>query len=174
MGSQYAVSGKWFFIHFTENSGMAFGMEFGGNYGKLILSLFRIIAIGAIGWYIWSLAQKKANTWLIISISLIFAGAAGNLIDSAFYGMFFTSSELFQMAHFLPSGGGYSSFLHGNVVDMLYFPILEGHFPSWFPIWANEQYIFFRPVFNIADSSITTGVCMLLVFQKKFFKETQA
>ena len=161
---------KWFIIHFTENSGMAFGMEFAGRFGKLFLSIFRIIAISAIGWYIYTLIKKKTHPGLIICISLIFAGAMGNLIDSAFYGMIFSESS-FHIAHFLPAEGGYSSFLHGSVVDMLYFPVLSGHFPSWVPFWGSEEFIFFRLVFNIADSSITTGVILLILFQKKFLSE---
>lgn len=164
------IFNNWFIIHFTENSGMAFGMEFAGRFGKLFLSIFRIIAISAIGWYIHTLIKKKAHSGLIICISLIFAGALGNLIDSAFYGMIFSESS-FHISRFLPIEGGYSSFLHGSVVDMLYFPIFQGHFPSWVPFWGTEEFIFFRPVFNIADSSITTGVILLILFQKKFLKE---
>jgi signal peptidase II len=173
LGQEFSVLGDWFIIHFIENNGMAFGMEFAGEYGKIILSIFRIIAIGAIGWYLFSkLIKNKVASGLIISVSLIFAGAIGNLIDSAFYGMIFNDSY-YQVASFFSEEGGYSSFLHGKVVDMFYFPILEGTFPSWFPFWANEEYIFFRPVFNIADSSVTTGVLMILVFQKRFFKKEE-
>jgi len=159
----------WFRILFTENNGMAFGMEFGGQTGKLILSIFRIVAIFGIGWYLAHLIRTKVHSGFVLCIALILAGAIGNLIDSAFYGIFFTGSE-YQIAQFLPSGGGYASFLHGRVVDMLYFPIIQGHFPSWFPIWGSDQFIFFRPVFNIADSSITIGVVIILLFQKTFFK----
>jgi len=167
---EISIIDKGFIIHFTENSGMAFGMEFAGRFGKLFLSIFRIIAISVIGWYIFTLIKKKAHSGLIICISLIFAGALGNLIDSAFYGMIFSESS-FHVSRFLPAEGGYSSFLHGSVVDMLYFPIFQGHFPSWFPFWGTEEFIFFRPVFNIADSSITIGVILLILFQKKFLKE---
>lgn len=169
LGQEFKVT-DWFFIHFTENNGMAFGLELGGSTGKLILSIFRIIAIGAIGWYLYKIIKDKVPTGLVISIAMIFAGALGNLIDSAFYGLLFNESY-YQVAQFLPQEGGYAGFLHGKVVDMLYFPLIEGHFPSWFPFWGGEEFLFFRPVFNIADSSITVGVAIILIFQKKFFKE---
>ncbi|MDP4207466.1 MAG: lipoprotein signal peptidase [Bacteroidota bacterium] len=169
LGEEYHVLGNWFIIHFTENNGMAFGMEFGGSFGKLLLSSFRIFAVGGIGWYLVHLIKTKAHTGFVISIALILAGAIGNILDSVFYGMIFSDSY-FQIAQLFPANGGYSSFLHGRVVDMLYFPILKGHFPGWFPIWGSEEFIFFRPVFNIADSSITIGVIIILLFQKQFFK----
>jgi signal peptidase II len=168
LGQEIHVLGNWFIIHFTENYGMAFGLELGGSAGKFFLSLFRIIAVIGIGWYLRHLVQHKRHPGLITAFALIFAGAIGNIIDSAFYGMIFSESN-FQLSHLFPPGGGYAGFLQGRVVDMLYFPIIEGHFPSWFPIWANEEFIFFRPVFNIADSSITIGVLMILLFQKKYF-----
>lgn len=165
--------GDWFIIHFTENPGMAFGMEFDGQYGKLFLSIFRIVAVTGIGWYLYTLSKNKnIHKGYIYSWALIFAGAIGNIIDSAFYGMIFNDSN-YQVAQFLPPEGGYSSFLHGKVVDMFYFPIIEGHFPQWFPFWGGEQFIFFRPVFNFADGSITVGVLIILFFQKKFFKEKE-
>lgn len=169
LGQEYKVLGNWFTIHFTENYGMAFGMEFGGGYGKLFLSLFRIVFVIAIIWYLYKLTRTKYDSLYVITLSLIIAGALGNLIDSAFYGMVFNSSE-YQVAQFFSAEGGYSTFLHGKVVDMLYFPILEGHFPSWFPIWGNEDFIFFRPIFNIADSSISIGVLLWIIFQKRFMK----
>ncbi len=168
LGEEYRVAGNWFILHFTENNGMAFGMEFAGRYGKLFLSSFRIAAVAGIGWYLYDLVRKKAPMGLLISISLILAGALGNIIDSSFYGLLFSDSN-YEIASFLPKGGGYAGFLHGRVVDMFYFPILEGHFPSWFPIWGTEEFIFFRPVFNFSDSSISVGVFMILLFQKKFF-----
>ena len=171
LGEEINVLGNWFIIHFTENEGMAFGMRFGGDSGKLILSIFRIIAIIAIGWYLLKITKRKENPGLIFSMSLIFAGALGNIIDSAFYGMIFSESKFHDVAVLFPPEGGYSSFLHGKVVDMLYFPVLKGFYPQWFPFWGGQDFIFFRPVFNIADSSITTGVLILIFFQKKFFKK---
>lgn len=171
LGEEYHVLGNWFIIHFTENYGMAFGMEFAGGYGKLFLSIFRIIAVSAIGWYLVSLTKKgDASLGYIACISLIFAGAVGNIIDSAFYGMLFSDS-MFQLSQFLPEDGGYAGFLHGKVVDMFYFPIIEGHFPQWLPFWGGEEFLFFSPVFNIADASITTGVLSLVLFQKNFFRK---
>jgi len=170
VGEERAVLGNWFILHFIENNGMAFGMEAGGKAGKLILSLFRIVAIIGIGWYINYLMKQKATTGLILAISAIMAGAIGNIIDSAFYGVLFSESY-FQPAVFFPPEGGYSSFLHGRVVDMLYFPVISGHWPDWSPIKPGQSFIFFRPVFNLADSAVTTGVLIILVFQKKLFKE---
>jgi len=168
LGQEYKIA-DWFIIHFTENNGMAFGMELGGSYGKLVLSVFRIVAICAIGWYLVKIVKSKASTGLIISIAMILSGAIGNIIDSAFYGMIFNESYYQVATIFSPEH--YSSFLHGKVVDMLYFPILHGQFPQWVPVWGGETFEFFRPVFNLADSSITVGVVIILLFQKKFFKE---
>jgi signal peptidase II len=174
MGESHAVLGNWFLLHFTENEGMAFGMKLGGNYGKLLLSLFRIFAVIIITWWLYRVTRKGAGTMLVVCISLILAGALGNIIDSAFYGLIFNDSTYMQVATLFPTGGGYGSFLHGKVVDMLYFPIIETHYPSWFPIWGGEEFVFFRPVFNIADSSITTGVMILIFFQKKVFEAVAA
>jgi signal peptidase II len=173
LGQEIHVLGNWFIIHFTENNGMAFGFEFGGNWGKLALSLFRIAAISAIGYYLYQLIKSKANNGLILCLALILAGAIGNMIDSAFYGVIFNESY-FQLAQLFPQGGGYAGFLNGRVVDMLYFPIIHGHFPAWLPFWSGEEFLFFRPVFNISDSSITVGVALLLIFQKKFFPQKQS
>ncbi len=169
LGEEFNVLGNWFIIHFTENNGMAFGFEFGGKPGKIALSIFRIIAITGIGWYLVHLIKHREARGLIISVSLIFAGALGNIIDSVFYGMIFTDSY-HQVAALNPSES-YSSFLHGKVVDMFYFPIFKGYLPGWLPVWGDKYFVFFRPVFNIADTAITTGVLMILVFQKKYFKK---
>lgn len=163
----------WFRLLFVENNGMAFGMEFSdGKFGKLFLSLFRIVAVGGIGWYITRLFKSHTPTGVLFAFTMIGCGAVGNIIDSLFYGMIFDGS-LYQVATLFPEEGGYAPFLQGRVVDMLYFPLIEGHFPSWLPIWGGEHFIFFRPVFNLADSYITIGVLMLLLFYRKFFSEKQ-
>lgn len=149
---------------------MAFGMEMGGKPGKLILSVFRIIAIFGIGWFLSTLVKKQANTGLILAVSAIFAGAIGNIIDSAFYGMIFNESYN-QVATLFPPEGGYSSFLHGKVVDMFYFPVINTTWPDWSPIRPGQSFIFFRPVFNIADSAITCGVISIILFQKRMFRD---
>lgn len=171
IGQEIHVFGNWFIIHFTENEGMAFGMSFGGDFGKLLLSIFRILAILAITWYIFRIRKIPDKKGLIFSLSLILAGALGNIIDSAFYGMIFSASKFHEIATLFPAEGGYSSFLHGKVVDMFYFPIIKGYYPTWFPLWGGQDFVFFRPVFNIADSSITIGVFILIFFQKRFFKK---
>jgi signal peptidase II len=170
IGQEIPVLGNWFKIHFLENNGMAFGMEWGGQTGKIALSIFRMIAIAGISWYLDSIIKKNAHTGLILSVSAIIAGAAGNLIDSAFYGMIFSESW-HTPAVLFPEGGGYSSFLMGRVVDMLYFPIIDASWPDWSPFRPGQSFVFFRPVFNLADTSITTGVLAILVFQKKFLGE---
>ena len=172
IGEEYSVIGNWFRIHFLENNGMAFGMEWSGKAGKAALTIFRMIAIAGICWYLVSIIKKKAHTGLVLSVSIIVAGAIGNLIDSAFYGMIFSESWHTPAVMF-PEGGGYSSFLHGRVVDMLYFPLIDTHWPEWSPIRPNESFVFFRPVFNLADASITTGVLIILFFQKKFLGDTK-
>jgi signal peptidase II len=169
IGQEIHLFGNWGILHFIENNGMAFGMEMGGTPGKLILSIFRIVAIFGIGWFLASLIKKKAHTGLILAVSAIMAGAIGNIIDSAFYGMIFSESYN-QAAILFPPGGGYSGFLHGRVVDMLYFPVINTHWPQWSPLHPGESFIFFRPVFNLADSSITCGVAAIILFQKRMFK----
>lgn len=170
IGDEIHLFGEKGMLHFIENNGMAFGMEMGGSPGKLILSVFRIIAIFGIGWFLSNLIEKKANTGLVLAVSAILAGAIGNIIDSAFYGMIFSESYN-QVATLFPAGGGYSSFLHGKVVDMFYFPVINTHWPSWSPVNPGEQLIFFRPVFNVADSAITCGVLSIILFQKKMFRD---
>ncbi len=169
IGQEYKIIGDWFIIHFIENNGMAFGMELAGKFGKIILSVFRIVAVVGIAYYLKQLYKKDVSYGLIFSISLVLAGAIGNIIDSAFYGMIFNDSYP-QVASLFPAEGGYSSFLHGKVVDMFYFPILEGNFPEWLPKWGGEHFVFFRPVFNIADSAITIGIAIILIFHRKYFK----
>ncbi len=170
LGQEFSVFGNWFIIHFVENNGMAFGLEFGGEVGKIILSVFRIIAVSAIGYYLFSYAKKGAKLGLIVAGSLIFSGALGNILDSAIYGLIFNDSY-HQISEFMPAGGGYAPFLFGKVVDMLYFPMFSGTFPAWMPLWGGDSFLFFRPVFNIADTAISAGIGMIIVFQKRFFEE---
>ncbi len=157
LGQEFNVLGNWFIIHFTENNGMAFGMEFGGELGKLALSIFRIIAVGGIGYGLIHLIKNKYNRGLIMNVAFIFAGALGNIIDSVLYGVIY----------------GYEKVFHGRVVDMLYFPLIQGNFPLWVPVWGGEEFIFFRPVFNLADASISIGVIFILLYQKRYFKEEE-
>lgn len=168
MGQEIHVLGNWFILHFTENNGMAFGIDMPGKNGKIYLTLFRVLAVVAISFYLRYLIIQKSHTGLLVAISLILAGAVGNIIDSLFYGMIFEDSWG-RVASMFPEGGGYSSILQGRVVDMLYFPVIRGTWPDWVPWVGGTQLIFFRPVFNIADSSITVGVSIVLIFQKRFF-----
>jgi signal peptidase II len=171
MGEELRIT-DWFRLHFTENNGMAFGLEFGGRAGKYFLSIFRIVASLGIGWYLLHLIRVKAHPGIITCFSLIFAGAIGNIIDSAFYGLIFSDS-MQGIATAFPPEGGYAGFLHGQVVDMLYFPLINGVFPDWVPFWGGESFQFFRPIFNVADSSISIGVMLFIIFQKKFAKHTE-
>lgn len=170
LGEEINIFGNWFILHFTENDGMAFGISFGGVIGKYILTIFRIAAVSGIIWYLTKLFKRgNISTGLAIGISAILAGAIGNILDSLFYGVIFSSSH-WQIAEFMPTDGGYSTWLQGHVVDMFYFPIIDTHLPSWFPFWANKHIVFFRPIFNIADTAVSCGVFYLIIFQRKFFK----
>lgn len=177
LGESIPVLGNWFIIHFIENNGMAFGFEFAGEFGKLALSIFRIIAVSALVWFIIHLSKKDAPAGFLLALGLITAGAAGNILDSAFYGLIFNESTMMNplvegsgVATLFPEGGGYSSFLHGRVVDMFYFPVLTGTYPDWIPWKGGDSFIFFRPVFNVADSAITIGVGWILIFQRKYLR----
>ena len=154
MGEEIHLLGNRGMLHYTENNGMAFGMELGGEWGKLALTLFRIAAVCGIGYGLVYLIDHKYNRGLIMNVALIFAGAMGNIIDSTFYGVMYNYAPLF----------------HGRVVDMFYFPLISGHFPSWMPFWGGQDFVFFRPVFNLADAAISVGVIMILLFQKHYFK----
>jgi signal peptidase II len=172
INEHHNVIGQWFRLHFVENEGMAYGWKFGGDGGKMILTLFRLGAVIFGVWYLRDIIQKKYHRGFITCAALIFSGALGNLIDSMFYGMIFESSVPGSMAvaKMFPAHG-YAGFLHGKVVDMLYFPIIrDAHFPKWFPVWGGEDFEFFRPIFNLADAAISTGVITILLFQKRFIK----
>ena len=166
-----AVLGKWFYIRFIENPGAAFGFELGGEYGKLILSLFRIAAVILIIIYLRKLLKRSTTpTGVLVGFTMILVGAFGNIVDSVFYGMIFSGSTVTQVASIVPWGEGYGTFLHGNVVDMLYFPIIRiDMMPEWIPIWGGEPFVFFSPIFNLADSYISVALIYLLIFQRKFF-----
>ncbi len=170
-GEEVNVLGNRFRLHFIENEGMAFGMKFGEHYGKLFLTLFRLVAV-CWGFYFIqnTLIKEKYSNGLIFCGALVLAGALGNSFDSVFYGKLFTESS-FHLARFVPWGQGYGELFHGKVVDMLYFPIAQGTYPTWFPIWGGESFEFFRPVFNIADAAISTGVISIFVFQKNMLKK---
>jgi signal peptidase II len=159
---------NWFYIAFIENNGMAYGMQLGS---KLLLSLFRVGAIGLLSYYLWHQVKRNARTSYVLCLSLILAGAIGNLIDCMFYGLVFDASTSYTVAGFLPFGEGYAPFLMGKVVDMFYFPLIVTTYPDWFPLYAGEEFIFFSPVFNFADSSITVGVALLILFFRKEISE---
>ncbi|MEI7977743.1 MAG: lipoprotein signal peptidase [Bacteroidota bacterium] len=174
LSEEVNVFGDWFKLHFLENYGMAFGIEFGGSWGKIVLTMFRIIFCGVIIYYISSLIKAKTHLGYTISWTMILVGALGNIIDSVFYGVFFSKSDFWSVAQFLPADGGYATWFHGSVVDMLYFPIIKTHIPSWFPFWSGESFEFFRPVFNVADATISIGFVLILLFQKSFSEQSAA
>ena len=165
----------WFRISFIENRGMAFGMEIGS---KLFLSLFRIVAVGGLTWYIWKKIKEGARMGYIVVLSMIYAGAAGNIFDSLFYGEIFTASHPYYTdlppAQLVPWGEGYASILMGNVVDMFSFPLFHGTFPNWFPVWGGEDFTFFSAIFNFADACISVGVVVLFLFYRNDFNNVKA
>lgn len=165
-------SSEWFQVYFVENEGMAWGWKFGGEWGKMALTLFRLVAVVFGVFYIRTILRKGYNRWFIVCVGLIFAGALGNLIDSLFYGLIFEESTFTSVAKMFPDKG-YAGFLHGKVVDMLYFPIIRSHYPGWVPGLGGKDFEFFSPVFNIADASISVGVIAILIFQKRFFKKDE-
>ena len=174
LGDSFEVLGlSWFHIHFIENPGMAFGIEWGVNWGKLGLSLFRIAAISVIGYIMVKMLKQNASFLVLTSISLIFAGAVGNILDSVFYGLIFSKSTAIEAAVFMPEGGGYTSFLYGKVVDMFYFPIWSGNLPEWIPFIGGDLFTFFQYIFNPADAYITIGVALLFVFNKQAFPKEE-
>ena len=152
----------WFYLYFTENPGLAFGIEV---IGKLFLTLFRIVAVGFIGYFLYKLVKEQYKFGFIACVSLVLAGALGNIFDSVFYGVVFDHS-FGQVATFMPEGGGYGEWLHGMVVDRFYFPLIDTILPDWVPVWGGEHFVFFRPIFNLADSAICVGVFLLLIFYR--------
>jgi len=168
-GDTHVTGLNWFRLYFIENKGMAWGWEIGGGWGKMLLTLFRLAAVIFGTWYLGRIVKQKYSKGFIVCASLIYAGALGNLLDSMFYGLIFEESTYSHVAKIFPAHG-YAGFLHGKVVDMLYFPMIRSHYPSWFPFVGGQDFEFFSPIFNIADASISTGVITLLVFQKRFFK----
>ena len=154
----------WFFISFIENNGMAYGMQIGS---KLALSLFRVVAISLLAYYLWLQVRRHARTGYIVCLSMVLAGALGNLIDCMFYGLVFSASSFHYASYFVPFGTGYAPFLMGKVVDMFYFPLIVTTWPEWVPMWGGQEFIFFSPVFNFADANISVGVVLLLLFYRK-------
>ncbi len=181
LNTSQAMAGNWFKLYFVENPGMAYGLKFGGDSGKLVLTIFRLIAVIFGTWYLGNIIKKGYSKGFIVCASLIYAGALGNLIDSCFYGIIFDKGMVYNatinnymdyqgLATF--SKNGYTSFFKGNVVDMLHFPIIETVLPSWVPFWGGKPFQFFSPIFNIADAAISSGIITLVVFQKRLFKQT--
>lgn len=158
----------WFYIYFTENNGMAFGMEL---FGKLFLTSFRVVAVCLIAWYLLRVVNKHYKTGYIVCLSLILSGAMGNIIDSIFYGEIFSESTRTQIASWVPLGEGYGSWLHGKVVDMFYFPIIDTNWPSWMPFVGGEHFIFFSPIFNFADAAISCGIIAMLLFYSRYLNQ---
>ncbi|MEK7718039.1 MAG: lipoprotein signal peptidase [Bacteroidota bacterium] len=169
-GGEIVIFKNWFILHFIENNGMAFGLEFGNHIGKYFLSIFRLIAIGLLGWYLQKLLKREAPFGLIACFSMIMAGAIGNMIDGAFYGMIFNYNPG-EVATLFPADGGYSSFMMGRVVDMFYFPLIETTYPGWVPFLAGQDLIFFRHIFNVADSAVSIGVFSIFIFHRHHFGE---
>ena len=161
LNSEIMVFGDWFRIHYILNNGMAFGLKLDWQYGKLLLTTFRLLAMFGIGYYLVYLVNKEVPKGLLWSVALILGGAIGNLVDSIFYGAFLNNAPLDAL----------TPWFHGQVIDMLYFPIFQGYLPDWIPIWGGDYFEFFRPIFNLADSSIFIGVVIILLGQKKFFAE---
>ena len=172
LGGGFDILGQdWAKIHFIENKGMAFGLSFGGVIGKYVLSIFRIIMVGTLIYLLNHMIRNKESYGLQLSFALIIAGAIGNIIDSAFYGLIFsnTSYHLGNIAELFPAGGGYAPFLQGKVVDMFYFPMINSTYPEWLPVLGGDSFSFFRPVFNVADSAISVGVVLILMFHRSYF-----
>jgi len=173
LGESRMMINDWFELHFTENPGMAFGLELGGSWGKIVLTTFRIIASAIIFIYIRNLIKEGAKTAMVILVSLILAGALGNIIDSLIYGRIFSESTYHSIATLLPEGGGYAPYFRGKVVDMLYFPLLDTFWPDWVPMLGGSRLQFFRPVFNIADAAISIGVFTIIAFRSTLFPQSQ-
>ena len=167
IGEEIPLIGDWCLLHFVENEGFAFGMALGGSTGKIILSLFRLVASGALLWFLLHSVRKGMRTSLVTCVTLIFVGAVGNLIDSFFYGLIFDES-LYNVAVLFPEGGGYAPLLQGRVVDMFYFPLIDTTLPGWLPIWGGRPFVFFNAIFNVADAAITIGAIWLIIDQLFF------